>query len=422
MSASIAAHDPTFLSPGNVRALQRSVGNRAVVHLLSVQRDDQSQPALDPATLKREAAKAAKEAAKAERAAKATAAKAEQDAKEARARAFRDSIAQEMGGATGGPYKDFEAFKKTLKSTTFLGHSITNGVRQEFADKLKVAEGKINDEFAKAKKPIPPKYGIDGIGGFREEVSQHGWGLAIDLDAGKNPYVMHQAGNAAVDREVGPVYTNIATLMLNDPIDGHQSIIPVLITQGKNLPSTSNATRAERLGQYWDRLTRESEAMKRYFALMKDATALQAFLDGDWKTIHPKEVPPDSAKLLKQMWQDYAALGGAIPKGGPPGVAGFKIPTVRNRPFHPINRDQKDPGEGFLTIPREVVVGLGQAVGRWGPMDFGGESGDVMHFDDRYGLGVPFDAAKDAAAAKAAKASADKKATEAPGGGVTPAP
>lgn len=431
---SMAALDPTLLSPGNVRALQRSVGNRAVLNLLSVQRqhDDPPKPAPDAATLKREAAKAKKEAAKAERAAKLAAAKAEKEAKEARARAFRDSIAQEMTGATGGPYEDFEAFKKTLKATTFLGHSITNGVRQEFADKLKIAEGKINAEFTNAKppKPIPPKYGIEDIGGFREEVSQHGWGLAIDIDAGKNPYVMHQHGNAAVDLEVGPVYTNIATLMLNDPIEGHQSIIPVLITKGKNLPSTSKATRAERLGQYWERLTRESDAMERYFALMKDATALKAFLDGDWKTIHPNEVPPDSDKLVKQMWQDYAALGGAIPKGGPPGVTGFKTPEVRNRPFHPIDRAQKDPGEGFLTIPKEVVVGLGQAVGRWGPIDFAGESGDVMHFDDRYGLGVPFDAAKDAAIAKAEKAAAEKKAEEAAaktkaataGGGATPAP
>ena len=428
--ASITARDPALFSSLNLRSLQRSVGNRAVMHLLSVQRqgDEPPKPVPDAAALKREAAKAKREAAKAERAAKLAAAKAEQEAKEARARAFRDSIAVEMSGATGGPYADFEAFKKTLKPTTFLGHSITNGVRQEFADKLKIAEGKINDEFTNASppKPIPAKYGIDGITGFRDEVSQHGWGLAIDLDAGKNPYLMHQLGNAAVDLEVGPVYTNIATLLLNDPIEGHQSIIPVLITKGKNLPATSQATRAERLGQYWDRLTRESNAMKRYFALMKDATALRAFLDAEWSTIHPNEAAPDSDKLVKQMWQDFAALGGAIPKAGPPGVKGFKTPAVRNRPFHPINRAQKDPGEGFLTIPREVAVGLGQAVGRWGPIDFGGESGDVMHFDDRNGLGKPFDAAKDAAIAKAEKAAAEKKAAAdkaaaQAGGATTPA-
>ena len=45
-------------------------------------------------------------------------------------------------------------------------------------------------------------------------------------------------------------------------------------------------------------------------------------------------------------------------------------------------------------MPREVVVGLGQAVPRWGAIDFGSESGDIMHFDDKDGLGKPFYAAK----------------------------
>jgi hypothetical protein len=75
-----------------------------------------------------------------------------------------------------------------------------------------------------------------------------------------------------------------------------------------------------------------------------------------------------------------------------------------------------------------VVLGLAQAVPRWGAIDFGTQSGDVMHFDDRYGLGKPFYDAKapaqanvDAENAKAKedfdKAEADAEAKEQQGSG-----
>jgi hypothetical protein len=106
--------------------------------------------------------------------------------------------------------------------------------------------------------------------------------------------------------------------------------------------------------------------------------------------------------LQKQMWQDYALFGGAIPKGGPPGIPDFQKPRPAGRPFHPSSGAQKDPASGFLTIPREVGLGLGQVVPRWGAIDFSVQSGDVMHFDDRYGIGKPFDEAKAPAAARVA--------------------
>ena len=57
-----------------------------------------------------------------------------------------------------------------------------------------------------------------------------------------------------------------------------------------------------------------------------------------------------------------------------------------------------------------MVVGLGQAVERWGAIDFGLESGDVQHFDDKGALGAPFYDAMPAA--KAAIDAADQKAKE----------
>ena len=322
-----------------------------------------------------------------------------------------EDVVKEMHGL-GGPYADLKAWTDTFKAGKFLGHPIdagpwsTKGVRPEFQALLDAAEPKINDEFKKSGNAIPTGYGIRSIGGFRSEINVHGAGVAIDIDGGDNPYIMHegdvQGTETTLSTELRPVYHNIAEFMLNDPIDGEQSIIPKLIGSGDSLPKGGKPTRRERLGQYYDRLAKESDAMREYFRLMSDETALKAHLNGPWKTTHPKATPPASADVIKQMWQDYALLGGAIPKGGPPGMPDFQKPRAAGRPFHPGGGAQKDPASGFLTIPREVVLGLGQVVPRWGAIDFSVQSGDIMHFDDRYGIGKPFDDAKAPAAATVA--------------------
>jgi hypothetical protein len=337
-----------------------------------------------------------------------------------------EDVVKEMTGL-GGPYADLKAWTDTIKPGKFLGHPIGAGVRPEFQKLLDAAEPKIKDEFKASGNPTPPGYGIRSIGGFRNEISPHGAGVAIDIDGGDNPYIMHEGeergSETALSRELRPVYHRIAEFILNDPIDGEQSIIPKLIGSGENLPKGGQATRRERLGQFYSRLEKESEAMRKYFTLMKDDTALKVYLAGDWKTTHPKESPPGVNEVKKQMWEDYSLLGGEIPKGGPPGIPDFKMPRAAGRPFHPSVGAQKDPASGFLTIPREVVLGLGQVVSRWGAIDFGIQSGDVMHFDDRFGIGKPFEDAKAPAKAKvdaennAAKEAAEKAATEKAGEG-----
>jgi len=342
----------------------------------------------DKAKAKAEAAAKAK-ADKEAKAAAAAKAKAEQAAK---AKRYKDLLAQNIGASGGGPFTDWDDYqKKAIKSGTFLGHSIGAGIRPEFQKMLNAAKPLIDKQYTDNKKTPPKDYGITSIGGFRDEISPHGAGVAIDIDGGKNPYVMHQKGTEAADKEIGPVYPRIAEFILNDPIDGEQSIIPKLIMTMKNLPKDATGGRADRLGQYWDRLKAESDAMIKYFELMKDEAALKAFLAADWKTKHPKATPPAYDGVVKQMWEDYRTLGGRIPKTAPASVADFKVKDIAGRPFDPFGQNAKgDPGIGFMTIPREVVVGLGQVVPRWGAIDFGPESGDIMHFDDRYGLGKSF--------------------------------
>jgi hypothetical protein len=339
----------------------------------------------------------------------------------------QDEVVQTMTGL-GGPHKDTAAWEATMQSATFLGHGIARGVRPEFKTMLATAETKVKDEYTKSGNTPPPGHGIKSIGGYRREISPHGSGVAIDIDGNDNPYILHE--NVPTQRinehpeivteeekrskrsnpirllqlELQPVYNRIAQFILNSPIDGEQSIIPKLITTGDTLPQGGKATRRERVAQYYDRLALESNAMKQYFALMTDDNALKSFLAGDWAKLHSGETPPSLEDTKKQMWQDFALLGGAIPNTGLPGSPDFKLRPDGSRPFHPAGQPQRDPASGFLTIPREVVLGLGQAVPRWGAIDFGIQSGDVMHFDDRYGIGKPF---FDAFATLAAKADAD---------------
>jgi hypothetical protein len=401
---SLAALDPALLPGDGLDTLQRTAGNRAVLELLDGRAVVQRQPKADPsadekAKAKAEAAKAKADAARARKEAQA---KAEGEKAELKKMYF-DDISTEVSTRAGGPFTDYADYKKKyIKPASFLGHSIANGVRPDFKKMLDTAKTKIDKQYADAKKTPPADYGITSIGGFREEVSPHGAGVAIDIDGGKNPYVMHQAGTSEADKETLPVYKRIAEFILNDPIDGDQSIIPRLIKTGANLPNTVATGRAERVAQYWDRLKRESDAMIQYFSLMKDDAALKAFMTGDWKTRHPNANPDPIEAIVKQMWQDYAILGGTIPKDAPESVASFTVKGINGRPFRPFadRTPTNEPGAGFLTIPREVAVGLGEAVPRWGAIDFGGESGDVMHFDDKDGLGKPF---YDAAAATDAK-------------------
>jgi len=342
-----------------------------------------------------------------------------------------DQIAQAIGPALGGPYADYAAYAASMIPGNFLGHPIARGVKKEFLAKLQLAETVIDAEYAKAGNSKPAGYGIRSVGGFRFKEGPHGWGLAIDIDSDQNPFVMHEkgstpakeAGERKLDRQLVDVYNRIAEFVLNDPITlpppiggPHQSIIPVLITKTGYTLSGGKLPRDARWVEYYDRLKKESDAMKRYFALMRGTQEERDnFIKNQWKSTHPGQPGPDYDDIRKVMWEDYAALGGSIPEAGPPDVQDFQKPgTVdpADRPF----KGAADPAKGFLTIPREVVQGLGQVLTRWGAIDFGGESGDVMHFDDMQGLGTEIGRAKTEAEAKIAAA------TNVPTSAVTPQP
>jgi hypothetical protein len=247
---------------------------------------------------------------------------------------------------------------------------------------------------------------------------------AIDIDVTGQPYIMHEfrkdpadpgskstVPEADIDRETEPVYDRIAfwskyrTSIIPSHV-GPKSPRPSGITSVSRPPGTSGSQRTWRnprtglqeptdVGKIYDLLAEESKGMHTYFELLRKpdknlAIEIEAFL-----AFNPD--PPDRLSGLglptdessasvsafrRRIADDYRLLGGSVADltalaGGPtPSTAPPK--RLGDRPF-----EGRKPEEGFLTMPREVVVAMTDVGLSWGAIDFAGASGDVMHVDCR---------------------------------------
>lgn len=283
-------------------------------------------------------------------------------------RPTHDQVIQALDRATGTSYGNYEGYVRTLVDGTFFGRTV-QGLHPSFYAKLQAAEQAAGTAMGSGANP-----GIGSVGGLRRTtLSRHGWGLAIDIDAARNPYILHEAGESELDRELQEVYQHIARLFL-----GRDSVIPRGITTG--------ARSAARTAQLYTQLADESEAMQGYFRILSDPAAVQQALqrDADGQQIFGLGGRPTADQLLDLVMRDYVILAG---RPGP-AVSGHAYPALSqlsrargDRPFAG-NPSVRAPERGFLTIRREIVLALAGQGLRWGAIDLGGESGDIMHFDD----------------------------------------
>lgn len=193
----------------------------------------------------------------------------------------------------------------------------------------------------------------------------HQWGLAVDIDYRGQPYLMHESGEAPLDRTLTVAYNRIALLILD--------------RLSKIVTGTAD----------FDAYSQESGAMKRYFALMDGRESLDDFLvqnarsDASWTTIFDGQsvAPTDRASQLRtRMAADHTAL---ISPPRPNMEAVVKPGASRPMMDAPFDSSKHlDPRQGFLTMRAEVVRALRDVGMRWGGMDFGaGANSDIMHFD-----------------------------------------
>jgi hypothetical protein len=269
---------------------------------------------------------------------------------------FKQDIALTLSGNSvrGGP----AAWFADVKSHTFLGNSIT--VHDLLWAKLTAAETAFKQKVTDLGLQEPKGGWVRSTSSIRGPTEGlHGLGLAIDLNAGTNPYLINPSSSSeaitgeplARSRTVRGVIDNAVLLVLGRTA-----------TEEDFGSQPRDADRATRIQASFDKLTEASGALKRYFELASPANraeleALVANLGGK-----------DAAKRTVAQWlstiqADRAALTTA---------AGAKRWT--------------NPEQGFFDLNQELVRALTNEGLTWLGDATVGSGRDIMHFDMR-GLG-----------------------------------
>lgn len=290
--------------------------------------------------------------------------------------ATMDEIAVEVGYASLNDY-----VSSIVKPATLFGLPVGGGLNPAFYKKLQTAEKEAALLIHPDGSPVTAgEWGISNIGGCQvRRRGWHPWGLAVDIDYLKNPYVMHESGEEAMDKLVTPSYHRISRFILK-----RDSVVPKEIGVVK-----SSEAKKDRVSRLYDRLREESDAMKLYFKAMQDQTLLQkelnkhdlydvTFFENVWGV---KDQTPSIDTIQEIMMRDYVALSGQTG----PAISGKTYPDPKAM-FKGISGDApfvgRKPENGFLAIRKEIVTAITNQGLRWGAIGFGPPSGDVMHFDD----------------------------------------
>lgn len=268
-----------------------------------------------------------------------------------------DKIAQDLFSKKG--YADYVTdLRKT--SGSFFGQALSM-LHPKTIEKFK----KVEDDLKKSQDASykPPRISDT----FRNHKSLHGWGMAIDFDVLENPYVLNEAGDAKLNKELPEVYDRIADFMLGKP---KSDVNRIKSGRGAFGGSVSNV---------YDGLQEESDAMKQYFGFLdKPDEDLQKFITDVWQ---PKHIgpPQDVASYKKIITDDYRKLGGQVS-----GEKKLAPPPGEDRPFAPTSGGGAgDPKTGFLNLDKPFVMAMTNAGFAWGAIDIPGQSGDIQHFDMR---------------------------------------
>jgi hypothetical protein len=286
-----------------------------------------------------------------------------------------------------------------LTVTHFLGIPVT--VHKEVARLLALVEDAL--DYAKNQQ----KHGVSTLRGKQPQGHWlHSYGCAIDFNYETSPYLMHEAGESALDATLTDVYNRIALFILGRP-----SVIPLDIL-------AYNTSQAHRETMYKS-LYEESGAMQRYFGLFmrEPGTFLNPYLNTQqgkdnaqktsWDGVPPQTVPGTTAALQQiqkdwvtlsgrsngpqilllsspggsySQWQNPCDLGMCYPQATQyPVESGHK--TAPDAPFVSKAGVTRDPASGFMTFDLEIVNKLCDHGFTWGAIGLGKESGDVMHFE-----------------------------------------
>ena len=152
------------------------------------------------------------------------------------------------------------AWYAEVKNYAFLGHTVT--VHRLLAERLARAEAQLSGVAP------PPGGWFTSTSSLRElGTSLHGFGMAIDLDAGKNPYLVNPNARGASAVEPSARSRTIA-----DIVDRAGLLVRGLTAAETDLQSRPvNADKDARALDSYDKLRSASDAVKSYFELDNEA-------------------------------------------------------------------------------------------------------------------------------------------------------
>jgi hypothetical protein len=262
-----------------------------------------------------------------------------------------------------------------LKDGKFLGHIIEGGVCREVRKILQTAQDSLSPEQqAQISKQIRTIGGIPKLKNagpsFPRPLFGHYFGFCIDINAALCPYLIHEAGETALDAQLAPAYDEIAKLMR-----GEQSYVTHL---PQALRGPESAVRA-----FYHNLKLESDTLKTYFSYLdRPVSDLEAIVQAV-RAQDPTSQLPNAIELKKKMCEHYVTLT-QHPILFNPETGQYDMdephqsdpPGFGDRPFKKC-----DPRDGFLDhMPEDLVVALIGAGLDWGVCAMGPYSGDIMHF------------------------------------------
>jgi subtilisin family serine protease len=242
----------------------------------------------------------------------------------------------------------------------WLGRRFRNGIHEVLLRKLRAGEAALRAQPAYASlsdADLGRALGIrEAHGGARPgRSSMHSFGLATDIEYTASPWILGNPGSPVSNEAMRQACNRAALVVGGRVIDTAP-------------PFLSNLSRGTTAAAY-DALRTLDREFVAYLGLAGNAAAMRVHVERN-RSVAGVVQGGESLDAAAARWADQARVD--LDRMRLPGSNFASSGSVR------------DPLRGFMSMNRDLVIALRDS-GRlaWGAIDFGAESGDIMHFDAR---------------------------------------
>jgi len=295
------------------------------------------------------------------------------DVANARAQRRLDSVASQIRSSTNGEVAAADWFS-LMVNPSFLGQRFSNGIHMVLARKLRIAE---NSLLAQATYSGMTPVELGRALGITEEHkgarpsadsnSVHTLGLAVDIQYTGNPWVVGQHVERDKDGALTP--EGEATKRANEQCTRAVNRAALLVS-GVSVnftPAFLDSLKTRPTGEIYDTLTQRSRDLQAYLRMQNDDNAIRG------------KITERQAANTAGVLQAGESVASAVTRWK--AMITEDLSDLRSAGS---NFTGRNPTAGFVNLSRDLVIALHDAAGlAWGAVDFGGECGDIMHFDDR---------------------------------------